>query len=314
MNILAIAAGVPIAVTSAACFGTSAVLQFRVTHQVPPRRAGRAGRPGLLLELVRHPAWRWSVVLAAAGFGLQVLALRLAPLILVQPLLVTGVLWYSLLSALTYRRSPDRVVLTGVVLCLASLAAFLVLAQPSAGGSAGLDHLASALPLAVGLAVTIALCLSLAGRVDPRWRAIPLSTAAGVCYGVTAGLVRSLAPYFADGIAAVFGHWQTYAICVLGPVGVLLNQNSYQVGRLGAVTLVIITVTDPLVSIGVGILWLDETIRTGAGPVTGEVLAVAVLIAGVALVALRAPHVAGWPVPDEQPSTVRQAGRVEGAS
>jgi drug/metabolite transporter (DMT)-like permease len=311
MNILTVAAGVPIAVTSAACFGTSAVLQFRVTHQIPPRPAGR---PGLLLELVRHPAWRWSVVLAAAGFGLQVLALRLAPLILVQPLLVTGVLWYSLLSALAYRRSPDRVVLTGVVLCLASLAAFLVLAQPSAGGAAGLDRLATALPLAIGLAATIALCLSLASRVDPRWRAIPLSTAAGVCYGVTAGLVRSLAPYFADGVAAVFGHWQAYAICLLGPVGVLLNQNSYQVGRLGAVTLVIITVTDPLVSIGVGILWLDETIRTGVGPVIGEVLALAALIAGVVLVAVRAPHVAGWPVPDAQPSTLRQAGRVEGAS
>jgi drug/metabolite transporter (DMT)-like permease len=311
VNLLSVAAGVPAAVASAGCFGTSAVLQFRVTHQIPPRPAGR---PGLLLELVRHPAWRWSVVLAAAGFALQVLALRLAPLILVQPLLVTGVLWYSLLTALVYHRAPDRVVLSGVVLCLASLAAFLVLAQPSAGGTAGLDRLSSGLPLAAGLAAAIAVCLSLASRVDPLWRAIPLSIAAGICYGVTAGLVRSLAPSFADGVAAVFGHWQAYAICVLGPIGVLLNQNSYQVGRIGAVTLVIITVVDPLVSIGVGILWLDEGIRTGAGPIIGEVLALGTLVVGVLLVALRAPHVAGWPSPEEWSSTASQADQVEGAS
>jgi drug/metabolite transporter (DMT)-like permease len=311
VNLLSAATGVPTAVASAACFGTSAVLQFRVTHQIPPRPPGR---PGLLLELVRHRAWRWSVVLAAGGFALQVLALRLAPLILVQPLLVTGVLWYSLLTALVYRRAPDRVVLSGVVLCLVGLAAFLVLAQPSDGGSGGLDRLSSALPLAAGLAAAIAVCLSLASRVDPQWRAVPLSIAAGICYGVTAGLVRSLAPYFAEGIAAVFGHWQTYAICVLGPIGVLLNQNSYQVGRIGAVTLVIITVTDPLVSIGVGILWLDEAIQTGVGPVIGEVLSLGALAVGVLLVALRAPHVAGWPAPDQQPSTASRAGQVEGAS
>jgi drug/metabolite transporter (DMT)-like permease len=293
-------------------FGALTRSQFRVTHEVPPTPAGR---PVLLLELVRHRAWRWSIVLAAAGFGLQVLALRLAPLILVQPLLVTGVLWYSLLTALVYHRPPDRVVLSGVVLCLVSLAAFLVVAQPSqGGGGGGLDRLLSALPLAIGLAAAVAICLSASSRVDPQWRAIPLSLAAGICYGVTAGLVRSLAPYFADGVAAVFGHWQAYAICVLGPVGVLLNQNSYQVGRIGAVTLVIITVTDPLVSIGVGILWLDETIQTGAAAVVGEVVALTGLVVGVLLVALRAPHVAQWRPPDQQQRPATHAGQVQGTT
>jgi drug/metabolite transporter (DMT)-like permease len=311
VNLLAVAAGVPVALTSAACFGSSAVLQFRVTHEVPPTPAGR---PVLLLELVRHRAWRWSIALAAAGFGLQVLALRLAPLILVQPLLVTGVLWYSLLTAFVYRRSPDGVVLCGVVLCLISLTAFLVVAQPSQGGGGGLDRLSSALPLAIGLAGAVAVCLGVASRVDPQWGAIPLSIAAGICYGVTAGLVRSLAPFFEDGVVAVFGHWQAYAICVLGPVGVLLNQNSYQVGRIGAVTLVIITVTDPLVSIGVGILWLDETIQTGVAAVIGEVIALAGLVVGVLLVALRAPHVAQWLPPDRRTRPATHAGHVEGTT
>jgi len=236
-------------------------------------------------------------LLAAAGFGSQVLALRLAPLILVQPLLVTGVLWYVVISAHVYHGRPDRIIVVGTVLCLVSLAAFLVLAQPSEGSGRGLEHVSKGLPLAVGLAALLAICLAVASRADPRWRAVPLSLAAGVCYGLTAGLVRSLSPYFADGLVVVFEHWQAYAVCVLGPIGVLLNQNSYQAGRIGVVTLVIITVTDPLVSIGVGILWLDETIQAGPGPVTGEVLALAALIGGVLLVAQRAPHVAASVAP-----------------
>jgi drug/metabolite transporter (DMT)-like permease len=289
-------AGVPTAVASAASFGTSAVLQYRATHEVPERRPGQ---PALLHDLVRHPRWRRSIVFAVAGFGLQVLALRLAPLTLVQPLLVTGVLWYVLLSARLTRRPVDRIIVLGTLICLASLSAFLVLARPQRGshGGTGLDSVWRALPLAVGLVVAVAACLA-AAAVAHRWRALPLSLSAGICYGVTAGLVRSLSVHFGDGLTGVLHHWQTYAIILLGPIGVLLNQNSYQAGRIGAPALTVITVTDPLVSIAVGLLWLGESIQVGAGRVVGEVLALAALTGGVALLALRAPHIAGVVPPD----------------
>jgi drug/metabolite transporter (DMT)-like permease len=289
---LAAVAGVPAAVAAAAAFGTSGVLQYRATHQVPERPAGQ---PALLLDLIRHPLWRWSIVLAAAGFGLQVLALRLAPLILVQPLLVTGVLWYVLLSARIYHRRADRLVVAGTVLCLASLSAFLLVARPTSGDGGGLDRVSSALPLAIGLAATLAVCMVLAGVVPRPLRALPLSLAAGVCYGLTAGFVRSLSSHFDEGLIGVLGHWQTYAICALGPVGVLLNQNSYQAGRIGAPALTIITITDPLVAVAVGLLWLGESIRTGPAAIAGEAVALIAVAGGVALLALRAPHVAPLP-------------------
>lgn len=303
------AGGVPTAIAAAACFGISSFLQFQATHEVPQRPAGR---PGLLLDLLQLPIWRLSIVLAAVGFGLQVLALRLAPLILVQPLLVTGVLWYVVVSAHVRHGRPDRVIVVGTLVCLASLAAFLTIAQPSPGsGAGGLDTLSTALPLGIGLASVVAVCLLLARRVDPEWRPVPLSLAAGVCYGVTAGFVRSLAPSFADGFAGVFAHWEAYAILVLGPLGVLLSQNSYQAGRIGVLALVIITVVDPLVSIGAGLVWLDETIRTGVGPVLGEIISLAALVLGVGLVALRAPHITEPLLPGASGPSGRRRGRVE---
>jgi hypothetical protein len=63
--------------------------------------------------------------------------------------------------------------------------------------------------------------------------------------------------------------------------------------------LAIITVTDPLVSIGVGVLWLGENLQPGPGPVLGQVFALLGLIAGVWLLAN-----------DSSRASVRAAGRV----
>lgn len=64
--------------------------------------------------------------------------------------------------------------------------------------------------------------------------------------------------------------WQLYAIIIVGPFGVLLSQNAYQAGPLGAPAWATIVVTDPLAAIGVGLLWLDERVRTGTWELVGE--------------------------------------------
>lgn len=286
--VLTLAAGVPAALSAAASFGISSVLQYRATHEVPSRPVGQ---PRLLVDLVRRPQWRLSIGLAAVGFAMQVLALRLAPLTLVQPLLVTGVLWYVLLGAMIFHRRVDRVIVAGTLLCVASLSAFLVLADPAPapeGSRAGLSRL---IPLALILSVVVAGCVALSAAADRRRRALPIALAAGICYGATAALVRSLSSHFGGGLGAVLGQWETYAIFVLGPLGVLFSQNSYQAGPMGAPALTIITVTDPLVSIAAGVVWLGESVQSGTWRLLGEALALVALSGGVLLVASRAPHV-----------------------
>ncbi|MFE9201364.1 DMT family transporter [Micromonospora sp. NPDC007230] len=281
-------AGTPLALGAAAAFGASSVLQFRASHRAPE---SPAGRPSLLLHLIRQPEWRWSVVLAAGAFGLQVGALSLMPLILVQPLLITGLVWYILLHSLTEHRRPDLRIMLEAVLCLVALSAFLLIAQPTAGQGKGLGTLSSALLLGVAVVGAVALCLAAAVGLGRKWRPLPLALAAGVCYGVTAGLISSLAFHYNGSPLSVFGHWQTYGLMILGPFGVLLSQNAYQAGPLGAPALATIIVADPLVSLAVGLLWLDERIQAGPGDLIGEILALAVLAGAVFLLARRAPHV-----------------------
>lgn len=301
--------GVAAALAAAASFGLASVMQHRAARHAPLRAAAR---PQLLLDLVRDRQWRRSVVLTAFAFGLQVAALKLLPLLFVQPLLVTGLLWYVVGSSLSEHRRPDVLIILASTGCLAGLSALLLVAQPSPATDSTPKNLVHALPLALALAAAVACCLAVTTRVPEGWRSLPLALASGICYGVTAGLVRSLSTSFGAGLGTVLSQWQTYAIIALGPLGVLLSQNAYQSGRLGSPALAIITVTDPLVSIAVGIVWLGETVHTGVVDVAGELVALAVVVASVFLLAERAPKVKGEDQPQQQAGSAAAASQNAG--
>jgi drug/metabolite transporter (DMT)-like permease len=308
-DVVRVPLGVLAALAAAATFGLASVMQHRAARNAPPRAAGR---PQLLLDLLHDPRWRWSVVFTAFAFGLQVTALKLLPLLFVQPLLVTGLLWYVIGSALTEHRRPDLLIILASTGCLAGLSALLLVAQPGANDGSTPRSFVHAVPLVVALAAAVACCLAVATRVPAGWRSLPLALASGICYGVTAGLVRSLSTSFGAGLGTVLSQWQTYAIIALGPIGVLLSQNAYQSGRLGSPALAIITVTDPIVSIAVGIVWLGETVHTGAADVAGELVALAVLVASVFLLAERAPKVKGEDQPEQQAGSAAAASQNAG--
>jgi drug/metabolite transporter (DMT)-like permease len=279
------AIAVPAAVLAAASFGSAGVLQHRATHQTAERKPLQ---PGLLVDLIQLPGFRWGVVLGALGFVLQVVALSFGPLILVQPLLVTGVLFYLILASLLGDHRPDRLLFLGAVTALAGLSAFLVVARPSNGNDTFAGG--AALPLGIGLIVVVAGCLAASALVPREIRSLPLAVATAVCYGVTAGLVRTLTSVGFS--TAIFNHWELYAVVVVGPAGFLLNQNAFQQGRVGSLALATITVGDPLVAIGIGVAWLGESISSSAWTVVGEVVALAVLVGGVLILAHRAQEVA----------------------
>jgi hypothetical protein len=279
--------GVPAAVGAAASFGGAGLLQHHATHVVPERQPLNAA---LIRDLLTVPAFRFSLVAAVLGFALQVVALHAAPLAVVQPLLVTGVMFYLLYAALFLHRPMDSGLVAGAALAVAGLAGFLLVAAPSAG-SATIGG-ATVLPLGVGLAVLVLAALWTATRLPHRLRPLPLAVATAVCYGVIAALVRSLTSIQPLSPGAVVHHWQLYAVVVVGPLGFLLNQNAFQEGRRGSVAVAVITVGDPLVSISLGTVWFGDSLRSGAWPVLGEVAALAVMAGGIVLLTFRAQQVA----------------------
>jgi hypothetical protein len=279
---------IPAALGGAACFGLTGALQHAAARRVTARPALR---PSLLADLARQRIWLLSLLANIGGSALQVVALSTGPLVLVQPLLVTGLLFAVFIRSMMAHRTPRGSILLGASLCVIGLAVFLLLARPT--GGVDFLSLTQALPLGVGLGALLAVLLTIASKFPGEARTLALAGGAGVLYGVTAGVAKiAVGLAQSDGAGALLTHWPLYAVAVIGPAGFLLSQNAYQSDKSLAPALAVITVTDPLVGIGVGVLWLDEVLKSGPGPVIGEVLALAALVVGVWLLAHGAPHVA----------------------
>jgi drug/metabolite transporter (DMT)-like permease len=295
------------ALSGALVYGVTGVLQQRAA-----RRVEGSDQLGLIRGLLIQPVWLLSTIGSLVGFGLQGLALGTGPIVLVQPLLVTGVLFAALTSFLLGHHPVDWPLMGSLVLTAGGLAAFLLFARPTQGG----DTLTvrDVLPLAVGLFVLLLGCLALVVRTRGLARSLALAMAAGVVYGVTAAVAKvTIGAFESGGFLSGLTHWSLWALVVLGPLGFLLNQNAFHEGELVSPPLAVITVTDPLVGIGIGVLWLGETIGAAPGEVVGEVLGLAAMALGVWLVAHRAPHLAATVSADER-ARREVAQRASGAS
>jgi drug/metabolite transporter (DMT)-like permease len=277
---IAVAAGLGAALV----VGTSAVAEQRGTKRV---RRRRALSPRIFLDLVRQPLWDASIGGILVGFTLQVVALKYGELALVEPLLVCDLILAALINS-CLRRRFDPVLLGGVIACVAGVAGFLAIARPTGGRSmVSFDVM---LPLAAGLAAAMAGCAVLAHR-SRDVRPLALALACGICYGVSAFLVKVLTAEFGSGLSAVLTSWPIYALAVVAPAGFLMQQDAFQQGTLLAPVLSIITACDPIISIFLAWLWLDEKLSSGRAAIAGQVVALLLMIAGIAVVAHHSPMV-----------------------
>jgi drug/metabolite transporter (DMT)-like permease len=280
-------------------FGVTGAVQQLATHRI---ESGR-GPIGFVRGLLRQPLWLFSTLGSIAGFALQGLALSTGPLVLVQPLLVTGVL-FAAVTAFLLRRGPvDPWLVEGLLMTAGGLALFLAVARPVPGD--GVLTPGQVVPLAAGLAAVVAGCVAMALRVQDARRSLSLALAAGIVYGVTAAVAKVTFAQFPLGPIAVLTHWSLWVLVILGPTGFLLNQMAFHEAALVSPVVAVITVADPLVGIGIGLLWLGESVHAQGFAVVGEVAGLAIMAGGVWLVAQRTPHA---PRDAGQPGSVPPVG------
>jgi hypothetical protein len=284
----------PLAVVSALAaalvLGISSVADQRSTKRV---KSERSASPRILLDLVRQPLWLTAIGANLVGFALQVVALDLGSIALVQPLLVCDLLFAVLISQYLLWRSGHGLprpsvlrILGGAFAAAAGVAGFLVFGRPSAGhGDLGFDVL---IPLVIGLVVVGGGCLLVAAR-SPELRPLALALACGVNYGVAAFSIKLVTTEFGGGPARVFTDWPIYVFAVVGPLGFILNQNAFQQGTLLAPVQAIITTADPVISIALGVAWLGVALRTSPAAIFGQVASLLVMTAGIIVTARVAP-------------------------
>lgn len=264
--------------------GVAEVADQRSTKRVRQRRALS---PTIFVDLARQPLWLASIVGILLGFALQVLALRNGPLALVEPLLVCDLIFAVLLSGLLGHRL-DPILVGGVLATAGGVAGFLAIARPTSGNpSVGFLVV---LPLGAGLTAAVGGCLLLARR-GGNVRPLALALACGICYGTAAFLIKLVVAPTGAGLAGVLTDWPIYALAIVGPLGFLLNLNAFQKSALIAPVISIITVCDPLISVALASLWLDERLSNSRASIAGEVIALIIMSAGIVVVTHRAPHI-----------------------
>jgi hypothetical protein len=264
------------AVSAAALFAVAAALQHRSAGLVT---AGGHGQAGFVPGTLRHPLWIAGSLASLAGFGLHALALRDGPLTLVQPLLVTGVIFALPLRQILERRRPRYAELGWAAALALGLAVFIVVSTPAAGASQAADLRPAVICLAV-IALSIPGCCVAGRHARGSLAAAALGTAAGLAFAATAGLLKETVDVVSRDAGALVTTWPGYALIVVGGIGLVLNQLAYQAGPLRA-SLPAITTVNPIVSLVIGVAVFDERFRSGAPYLAGEVL-------GLALVAVAA--------------------------
>jgi hypothetical protein len=273
---------------SAAFFSVSTALRHRSAGKIPRVHHFRPGElAGFAAATLRHPLWLGGILADVGGLGLQVLALHIGALTVVQPLLVSAVLFALVVGhRFAGSRISRREVVLGVVLVL-SVAGFLVVSGAVTAEADRTDQLPASLAAATSLLV-VAVCVITSRRhtrrkLGSRRAAALLGVAVGTIYAGTAALIKASTNLAAQhGLAALLTSWQLYALLAAGAVGLLLAQLAFQSGPLAA-SLPATAATDPLVSVLLGVVVYDEALRSGVVPLVLSLLCLAIMTASVVL-------------------------------
>ncbi|MCV7282052.1 DMT family transporter [Mycolicibacterium flavescens] len=268
-----------LALLAAAFLAIGIVVRQRATMDVPPEH-GVSGV--MVMTLLRRPLWWAGTAAAVAGFVFQALALAEGSLLVVQPILVSALLFALPLSARLANRRVTRAEWAWALLLTAALAVFVLLAKARPG-----DYEASAptsAVVAVVCAVAVLACVVIAVRCAGWRRAVILAAAVGLLFGVVAVLTKIVMHMLTtEGPGAVLTSPVVYLLVVLGVVAVILQQSAFHAGSLQT-SVPTMLVLEPVVAVVLGAVVLGEHLTVNG--VKAAAIAVAVAAMTAATIAL----------------------------
>lgn len=271
------------ALAAALLFAVGSALQHRASSAARLTGATPSRLASFVRSVLANPVWALALGVEGLGVAFHAVALHEGTLVLVQPLLVTSVVF-----ALVVRRQLDRTTVAASEVGWAGvlaggLALFLVTATP-ANGSAQPADTVPAVAIAAACAATVVAAAALSGVVGGGAQPVLLAVGAGVAYAGTAALIKTSGDVLvAKGWNGLLGSWPLWATLLVGAIGTVLNQLAFQAGPLSA-SLPVIQTVDPVLSLVFGVAVYDEQLRHGALSLGAEAVGLAAaLVAAAAL-------------------------------
>jgi hypothetical protein len=217
-----------------------------------------------------RPLWVAGLGCDVIGVSLQVAALHYGALALVQPLLVSGLIFALILRHIGRSRISARKLLWGSVL-VGCLIGFLFFSGATiGGGSQRADRGGGGHHRHRRRSRDRGVC-----RPGPAHD--PADRACGVARRRRRRRVR------ADGLLALVSSWQLYVVLMLGAAGQFLTQRAFQAGPITS-SLPAISTVDPLLRVLIGVLVYHEALHRR--PFGGLLLLVLLLLLVAAVIQL----------------------------
>jgi drug/metabolite transporter (DMT)-like permease len=287
-----------LALVAAALFALAAALQQKGALALGAGKVSM-GDPKSLLRLARQRIWLLGTAALLVGYAFQAAALDRGRLAIVQPLLVTTVVFALPLGYVLTSQPVGRREILGAAVVVLGLALFTVFGDP-AGGRDNAPAWEWAIALGIIGAVSGVLLAVSRGAIDARKAAL-YGTVAGILFGASACLAKPTVEMLHQGVSAVLSHWEFYAMAIAGIAAFVLQQVSLGTGRL-ATSVATVSVANPVVSILIGVTLFEETLSRPAWHVVIACAALLLALAGAVVISLA--HEADEPSEGPQATSV----------
>jgi drug/metabolite transporter (DMT)-like permease len=266
-----LALGIICAIGASALYNTSIALQALEAREVGREHALRAS---LLGRLIRNPRWLLATLIGLLGWPLEIAALLLAPLTVVQPCLAGGLVLLLFLGVTRLGETPGRREYAAVAAIVAGVAGIAWAAPERTTTNAG------AVPIAIALAlVAIPIIAPYAARGRPGAAGTLAIVAAGFGYAWTAIASKLLTDELSAGSLLVAVVWLATAaasegLALLSEMSALGQRPATRVApAMFAVQVVVPVVLAPLI--------FEESWSDTPGGGAALVAAILLVLAGV---------------------------------
>jgi len=260
------ALGIPIALIGSAFLALGAQLQSRGVnkvdaHTAPEDKAGLNVRQ--LVALAHRPSWLIGTLMLTLAIIFQLWSLTIAPLTVVQPLGVLGLVITAIVNSRVSKNPLDAVSIRAIAFCVVGVGIFVTIAATTTKSVAIGDH--QLIVVLIILAVVLVVASLVFAFFRKRFTIIFYIVGAGILFGFVATLAKvdidRIETIITVGRGLRAGDVLTI-VCLLGLIlagllGSYFVQTAYSSGPPDLVVAGL-TVIDPIVGVTIGITVLGE--------------------------------------------------------
>jgi drug/metabolite transporter (DMT)-like permease len=268
-----------LALFAAFLFALAATLQQKGALNLPTISLAD---PMSLVRLLGQKMWLIGTLALFTGYLFQAGALDRGRLSIIQPLLVTTVVFALPLGYFLTRQHVGRREVLGAVVIIIGLGLFVYFGDP-AGGNENASNSQWAITIALLSVLSVLLLVFGSGGLSKK--AAVYGTVAGILFGLSSALTKPTLDYLHESVGTMLSHWECYALAVAGVLGFVLQQVSLGTGRL-APSVATVSVANPIVGILIGILLLDERLSRPGWHILLAIIGLGLALVGAVVISL----------------------------